>query len=57
MFGRIIDNNLFTPSLQESKLIALVLNYNLPTQTHKLLQKGAQQQQLLSEVSLHLGLN
>lgn len=41
MFGRIVDNNLFTPSLQESKLIALVLNYNLPTQTHKLLHKGA----------------
>ena len=41
MLGRVIDNSLFAPSLQETKLIALVLNYNLPTQTHKLLQKGA----------------
>lgn len=40
MFGRVIDNSLLSPSLQEAKLIALVLNYNLPSQTHKLLQKG-----------------
>ena len=40
MLGRVIDNSLFSPSVQDPKLIALILNYNLPTQTHKLLQKG-----------------
>ena len=40
MLGRVVENSLFTPSLQDSKLIALILNYNLPSHTHKLLQKG-----------------
>lgn len=41
MLGRVVENSLFTPSLQDAKLIALILNYNLPSHTYKLLQKGA----------------
>lgn len=41
MLNRVVDNSLFLTSRQESKLIALILNYSLPSQTYKLLQKGA----------------
>ena len=41
MLNRVVDNSLFSTSRQDSKLIALILNYSLPSQTYKLLQKGA----------------
>lgn len=40
MSARVIDNSFLSTSAQSPKLIALILNYTLPTQVYKLLQKG-----------------
>ena len=41
MLSRKVENKLFSPSgASNSKLIALILNYKLPTQVNKLLHKG-----------------
>ena len=43
MSTRVVENSLFTESKRaESKLLALILNYTLPKQVQKLLQKGAE---------------